>query len=201
MSLTESTMMELGSRAPDFKLKSTEGEYVTLKDFDKAEVLVVLFICNHCPYVIHIALALAELANRYEPLTVGFVAINSNDANAYPEDDFAHMQQEKANRAYTFPYLFDETQETAKAYGAACTPDIFVFDKSRNLAYRGQFDATRPHRISSGNYDASNGEASGSDLKAAIDELLHGNSAPEPQIPSMGCNIKWRPGNEPDYFA
>jgi len=201
MALTESTMLELGSTAPDFQLKSTEGKQCSLADYGSAPVLVVMFICNHCPYVIHIAPALAELAKQYQGKGVAFVAINSNDVEAYPADSFENMQRERADRGYTFDYLFDETQAVAKAYTAACTPDIYVFDDARKLAYRGQFDDSRPHRISSGNYDSSKTPATGESLKVALDILLRGETVPEKQYPSMGCNIKWKPGNTPEYFG
>lgn len=197
MALTESTMMPLHSIAPHFALKSTDDTLVKLDDFTRAEALVVLFICNHCPYVIHIADTLKNIAEDYQKRNVAFVAINSNDTNAYPADDFANMKIEHQRRGYTFPYLLDDTQEVAKAYGAACTPDIYVFNKEQRLAYRGQFDDTRPHRISSGNYDSANTPAHGSDLTKALDTLLTNNTIPSEQIPSMGCNIKWKPGNEP----
>ncbi len=201
MALTESTMLALGSAAPDFSLPSTDGQTVSLADFSGAELLVVVFMCNHCPYVVHIAPALAALASEYQRRGVGFVGINSNDTEAYPADSFDLMAVEKQQRAYEFPYLFDESQAVAKAYGAACTPDIYLFDQTRKLAYRGQFDDTRPHRISSGNYDSSVTPASGDALREALDTLLTGNSVAEKQIPSMGCNIKWKPGNEPDYYG
>jgi thiol-disulfide isomerase/thioredoxin len=198
VALTQSTMMALGSAAPEFSLPSTEGAVYSLASFADAQALVVLFICNHCPYVIHIAPALAKLAEAYQRKGVAFVAINSNDTEAYPADSFEHMKLEKSRRGYTFPYLFDETQQVARSYGAACTPDIYVFDRERKLVYRGQFDGTRPNRISSGNYDSSVNPANGSALKAALDLLLAGEKIPQEQYPSMGCNIKWKPGNEPD---
>lgn len=197
MALTQSTMMPLGSRAPDFHLPSTDGEIVGLAQFKNADALVILFICNHCPYVIHIAPTLARLAQEYQQKGVAFVAINSNDADAYPADNFANMKIEKAKRGYSFPYLFDESQEVARAYGAACTPDIYVFDKTRKLVYRGQFDDTRPNRISSGHYDSSVNPATGAGLREALDLLLGGRQIAPEQYPSMGCNIKWKPGNEP----
>lgn len=201
MALTESTMLALGSNAPDFSLKATSGATVSLADFEGAPALVVLFICNHCPYVIHIAPALKKLSDEYLKKGVAFVAINSNDVDAYPQDNFESMVKEQQSREYNFPYLFDATQEVAKSYGAACTPDIYVFDKNKALAYRGQFDDTRPHRISSGNYDSSESPASGAELAKALDTLLAGEKVPDQQIPSMGCNIKWKPGNEPDYYG
>jgi thiol-disulfide isomerase/thioredoxin len=200
MALTQSTMLELGSVAPEFSLPDTNGNTVELQDFSNAKALVVLFICNHCPYVIHIAPALAKLARKYQSKGVQFVAINSNDTSAYPADDLEHMRAEVEARGYTFPYLLDATQDAAKRYNAACTPDIYVFDDAKKLVYRGEFDTTRPHRIASGNYDARNGEATGASLVAALDAQLNGQAIPEPQVPSMGCNIKWLPGNEPDYF-
>jgi peroxiredoxin len=198
MALTQSTMLALGSPAPQFQLPATEGGIVGLSDFSSADALVVLFICNHCPYVIHIASALAKLAAEYQQKGAAFVAINSNDTEAYPADSFANMKLEKQKRRYTFPYLYDESQEVAHAYGAACTPDIYVFDKARKLVYRGQFDETRPSRISSGNYDSLVNPATGAALRGALDLLLVGGKIPEKQYPSMGCNIKWKPGNEPE---
>lgn len=197
MALTQSTMMDLGSPAPEFALLSTEGTTVRLQDFANSQALVVMFICNHCPYVIHIAPALSTLAKEYQEKGISFIAINSNDADSYPADSFEKMKEEKAQRGYSFPYLFDEDQAVAKAYNAACTPDIYVFDKEQKLVYRGQFDNSRPHRISSGNYDSSANQATGSDLCRALDLILAGNKVPEEQYPSMGCNIKWKPGNEP----
>ena len=197
MALTESTMMALQSAAPDFTLPSTDGGHVSLSDVSGGKALVVLFICNHCPYVIHIAPALAALAKVYQEKGVNFVAISSNDASNYPADSFEAMKEEKAKQGYTFPYLYDEDQFVAQAYNAACTPDIYVFDQDNKLAYRGQFDDTRPHRISSGNYDSTQTPASGSTLKSALDQLVACESVPEAQTPSMGCNIKWKPGNEP----
>lgn len=191
-------MLALGSPAPDFSLPSTDGPVLGLDDVAQAEALVVLFICNHCPYVIHIAPALAALASEYMERKVAFVAINSNDAEQYPADGFEQMKREKAERGYPFPYLFDENQSVAQAYGAACTPDLYVFDRTRALVYRGQFDDTRPDRISSGNYKSSN-PATGKDLRQALDLLLAGKPLPDAQQPSMGCNIKWKPGNEPEY--
>lgn len=200
MALTKSTMMALGSPAPDFSLPSTEGENVSLTDFSKNDVLVVLFICNHCPYVIHIAPALADLAKSYQQKGVGFVAINSNDVEQYPADNFENMKAEVVHRGYSFPYLLDEEQRVAHAYQAACTPDIYVFNQKRELVYRGQFDDTRPHRISSGNYDSNAHPANGKDLSEVLDLVISGQDVPEKQYPSLGCNIKWKSGNEPEYF-
>lgn len=197
MAMTESTMMKLGTKTPFFELKNTESTFTSSNQFADAKALVVLFICNHCPYVIHIAPALAALAVEYKKQGVEFVAINSNDADAYPEDNFENMVKEKALRGYSFPYLFDETQEVAKAFDAACTPDIFVFNQQQQLAYRGQFDSSRPHRISSGNYDSSQSVATGNDLINALQALIKGENVNKNQIASIGCNIKWKQGNEP----
>ncbi len=200
MALTPSTMLELNSAAPDFTLQDTEGRWVSLADLPVQKGLAVFFICNHCPYVIHVAPVLAKLAQIYQAQGIAFVAINSNDTDAYPADAYALMKTEKAARGYDFPYLWDVEQTVAKAYKAACTPDIFVFDAQLTLVYRGQFDDTRPHRISSGNYDSTQNPATGRDLRRALDQLLAGEQIPAEQIPSMGCNIKWKPGNEPDYY-
>lgn len=198
MALTPSTMIELGTRAPDFALEDTEGRIVSRADFEGMPLLV-MFICNHCPYVKHVAPALKEIAQAYASRGVGVVAIQSNDVEAYPADGPQEMKQEKMIRGYTFPYLYDATQEVAKAYTAACTPDIFLFDRDHKLYYRGQIDDTRPHRISSGNYDSQRTPATGADLRRALDALLAGEPAPQPQYPSTGCNIKWKPGNAPAY--
>lgn len=197
MALTESTMMALNSQAPNFSLPSTDGNTVSLSDFEGADALVVLFICNHCPYVVHIAAALRTLAEEFSARNVAFVAINSNDSVAYPADSFEQMGLEKAKRGYHFPYLFDESQQVALAYDAVCTPDLYVFNSSQRLVYRGQFDESRPHRISSGNYDSSNSPASGASLAAALNEVLAGQIPGGTQVPSMGCSIKWKAGNAP----
>lgn len=197
MAMTASKMQALGAAAPDFQLKNTEGSLTQLSDFNGAKGLVVMFICNHCPYVIHIAPKLAEIAQHYMTQGIGFVAINSNDTDAYPADNFDNMIKEKASRGYVFPYLLDEDQSIAKAYLAACTPDIYLFDDAQKLVYRGQFDGSRPYRISSGNYDDREGGATGEDLTAAMDKLLEGDAITTDQKPSLGCNIKWKPSNEP----
>jgi len=197
MAMTESTMMALGTKAPSFTLQNTENTTTSLSDFDGVKGLAVLFICNHCPYVIHIAPKLAELAEKYKAHNIEFVAINSNDAELYPEDNFDNMIKEKELRGYNFPYLFDETQEVAKAFDAACTPDIFVFNQEQKLVYRGQFDDTRPTRISSGNYNSDNIQVTGKDLQLALDKLLANQLISENQKASVGCNIKWKAGNEP----
>jgi len=184
-------MLPLGTSAPDFQLPGADGKIVSLADFKAAPALVVLFICNHCPYVKHIRSALAGLARDYQPRGVAIVAINANDANNYPEDSPAKMKAEVKSAGYVFPYLYDETQSVAKAYRAACTPDIFLFDAHRKLTYRGQFDDSRP----------GNGQpVTGKDLRAALDAMLRGHPVPEPQKASIGCNIKWKSGSAPDYF-
>lgn len=188
---TASTMLPLGTSAPDFALPDSGGNIVRLGDFAEADVLVVMFICNHCPYVKHVAAGLAELAREYQARGVAFVGINSNDAGEYPDDSPQKMAEEVRARGYTFPYLCDAEQTVARAYRAACTPDFFVFDKDRRLVYRGQMDSSRP---------GSDVTVTGEDLRAALDALLTGKPVPADQKPSLGCNIKWKPGNEPDYF-
>jgi peroxiredoxin len=191
MSLTPSTMLPLGTTAPDFKLPDTDGKTVSLADFKDKSALLVLFICNHCPYVKHIRAGLAQLARDYLPRGVAIVGINSNDVANYPEDSPAKMKEEVKSAGYSFPYLYDETQAAAKAYRAACTPDIYLFDKNRRLVYRGQFDDSRP----------GNGiPVTGKDLRAALDAALAGKAVSTNQKASIGCNIKWKSGNEPDYF-
>lgn len=199
MALTESTMLALNSAAPHFELPSTDGGMVSLSDYKHAKGLAVFFICNHCPYVVHIAPALAKIAKDYQAKGIEFVAISSTDVNEYLMDSFELMKAEKQKQGYSFPYLYDEDQSVAKAYKAACTPDIYVFNAEQKLAYRGQFDDTRPERISSGNYDSSKTPATGELLKAALDLIVEGKPVPTDQAPSMGCNIKWKPGNEPEY--
>jgi len=192
MVATASTMLELGTQAPDFALPDTNGKTVRLSDFDEAKALVVMFICNHCPFVKHLRDALAEFGRAYQDKGVAVVAINSNDVANYPDDSPEKMAKEVKDAGYTFPYLYDETQEVAKAYRAACTPDFYVFDADQKLRYRGQFDDSRPK---------SDEPITGRDLRAAVDAALAGEDVPEPQKPSMGCNIKWKKGNEPDYFS
>ena len=189
---TASTMLPLGTQAPPFSLPSTEGNTVTIDDLAGAPGLLVMFICNHCPFVQHVRRGLAEFGREYQGRGLGIVAINSNDVITHPDDSPDKMKEEVVAVGYTFPYLFDETQEVAKAYRAACTPDFFLFDKSHNLIYRGQFDASRP---------GNDIPVTGSDLRAATDALLAGKPVPSAQIPSMGCNIKWKAGNAPDYFG
>lgn len=185
-------MLPLGTTAPDFTLPNTDGKQVSLRDFAGKPVLLVIFICNHCPYVKHVQAELARLGRDYALLGVGIVAINSNDVMNYPEDSPAKMAVEAKAAGYSFPYLFDESQAVARAYHAACTPDYFLFNQDRKLVYRGQLDDSRP-----GNGDP----VTGRDLRAALDALLGGKLPSVEQKPSLGCNIKWKPGNEPDYFA
>lgn len=188
---TASTMKPLATKAPDFSLVNVDGRTVGLADFNDAKALLVIFMCNHCPFVKHVAPELTRLAHDYMGKGVAVVGINSNDTAAHPEDSPERMIHEAEERGYPFPYLFDENQEVAKAYGAACTPDFFLFDKQRKLVYRGQLDSSRP-----GNDKPLNGE----DLRAALDALLAGKPPLDKQLHSIGCNIKWKPGNEPAYF-
>jgi len=191
MALTPSTMLPLGTPAPDFQLPDNDGKIISLASFKDKPAFAVVFMCNHCPYVVHIRAGLAQLAKDYMPRGAGIVGINSNDAKNYPADSLAMMKQEVEKAGYTFAYLHDEKQTVAKAYRAACTPDIFLFDRGRRLVYRGQFDASRP----------GNGiPVTGKDLRAALDSVLAGQPTSELQVASMGCNIKWKAGNEPDYF-
>lgn len=188
MAETPSRMVTLGTPAPDFELKATNGRMVRLEDFSDATVLVVIFMCNHCPFVKHLHEGLVEFQEDYLPSGVAIVGINSNDVETHPDDSFDKMVEEVEKVGYRFPYLFDETQEVAHAYHAACTPDFFVYDRERRLAYRGQFDDSRP----------GNGiPVTGKDLRAAVDALLEGETPPAEQRASIGCNIKWKPGNEP----
>ena len=197
MARTPSTMLPLGTLAPDFSLPDTDGNTVGRGDFEDMPLLV-LFICNHCPYVKHVAPQLKQIGDDYGE-RVAVVAINSNDVAAQPDDSPEKMAQEKKLRGYDFAYLFDGTQDVAKAYTAACTPDIFLFDRNHVLVYRGQLDDTRPNRIKSGVYESEGHEATGADLRAALDAVLRGEAVPIKQHPSVGCNIKWKPGNEPEY--
>ncbi len=192
MSLTPSTMLPLGTTAPDFWLPDTngDGKTVALADLKGAPALLVVFMCNHCPYVKHIRQGLAQLARDYRPKGVAIVGISSNDVANYPADSPAKMKEEAKSAGYTFPYLYDETQAVAKAYHAACTPDIYLFDRQQKLVYRGQFDDSRP----------GNGiPVTGKDLRAALDALLAGRPVSPNQKASIGCNIKWKPGSEPGY--
>ena len=192
MVATASVMLPLGTAAPEFSLPDTGGRLVSLSDFEDAPALLVVFMCNHCPYVKHVADALAALAREYQERGVAVVGINANDVEDYPDDAPSKMAEEAKRRGYTLPYLYDETQEVAKAYRAACTPDFYVFDRDRRLVYRGQMDSSRP---------GSGIPVTGKDLRAALDAVLDGRPVPKDQTPSLGCNIKWKPDNEPDYFG
>jgi peroxiredoxin len=187
MVMTQSRMLPLGTAAPDFSLPDPAGKLHRLSDFADSRALLVAFICNHCPYVKHILDGLAQFAHDYIAQGVAVVAINSNDANRYPEDSPANMAKLAAQKRFNFPYLYDASQAVAKAYQAVCTPDLYLFDQARRLVYRGQFDASRP-----GNKQP----VTGADLRAAADAVLAGRAI-EQQIPSVGCNIKWKAGQEP----
>ena len=189
---TASTMLPLGTKAPEFSLPNVDGKTVSLSDFSGKKGLLVMFICNHCPFVKHLRTDLAKFGREYQEKGLGIVAISSNDAEAYPDDSPERMREEAKSAGYTFPYLFDQSQEVAKAYTAACTPDFFLFDADHKLAYRGQFDDSRP---------GSGIPVTGNDLRAACDAVLAGKPVPEQQKPSIGCNIKWKPGSEPSYFT
>ena len=192
MALTESNMLELGSTCPTFSLPNIDGTTISSTDMT-GKPLLVMFICNHCPYVKHVAPELARLGKDYNDREIEIVAIQSNDIVEYPDDGPEKMKAESAERGYTFPYLLDETQEVAKAFKAACTPDFFLFDGQHKLVYRGQIDSTRLTRIESGVYDSPE-PPNGKDLRAAIDTVLSGQTpSPNGQVPSVGCNIKWKP--------
>jgi peroxiredoxin len=184
MALTESTMLELGTTAPDFALTDVvAGNIVRRDDYRGKKALLVLFICAHCPYVKHIEAGLAALGKDYAGLPVGIVAISSNDVTTHPEDSPANLKQQAQKLGFVFPYLYDETQAVARAYKAVCTPDIFLFDGNLRLVYRGQFDSSRP---------GNEVPVTGKDLRAAIDQVLAGKPVPTDQKPSIGCNIKWK---------
>jgi peroxiredoxin len=189
MAARESRMLALGTPAPDFALADPAGKRFALRDFAGSQGLLVAFLCNHCPYVKHLLEGFVQFAREYGPKGIAIVAINSNDAAAYPQDDAQSMTRVAAQKGFTFPYLIDETQAVAKAYQAICTPDFFLFDADRRLAYRGQFDASRP-----GNAQP----VTGSDLRAAADALLAGKRL-DRQTPSIGCSIKWKPGQAPAW--
>jgi len=184
-------MLPLGTSAPDFSLPDYEGKMVSLNDFCGRKGLLVVFMCNHCPYVKHVAPELSKLADEYQQREVGVVGISSNDIVAHPDDAPDKMKLEAELQGYRFPYLYDADQAIAAAYRAACTPDFYLFDADFKLVYRGQLDDTRPKQ---GNVP------NGKDLRAALDALLAGQAIPQPQRPSIGCNIKWKNGEEPEYF-
>jgi peroxiredoxin len=189
--LTPSTMLPLGTKAPDFSLPNVDGRTVSLADFADKPALLVIFMCNHCPYVKHVAPELAILGREYQAKGAAVVGISSNDVSSQPDDSPEKMAAEAKARGYTFPYLYDATQRVAQAYKAACTPDFYVFDKSHRLVYRGQMDSSRPD---------SGVPVTGQDLRAALDAVLAGRPVPAEQKPSIGCNIKWTAGKEPAYF-
>ena len=179
-----STVLPLGTKAPDFRLPDPHGKVVSSDDFAGAPALLVVFLCNHCPYVKHVQSSFAALAREYQARGAGIVAISSNDIEAFPEDGPEKMAEEIVSAGYTFPYLYDESQEVARAYRAVCTPDFFLFDQQARLVYRGQFDGSRPKN---------NVPVTGADLRAALDAVLEGRPVPIDQLPSVGCSIKWKP--------
>ncbi|MGC3981059.1 MAG: thioredoxin family protein [Steroidobacteraceae bacterium] len=190
MAAKESTMLALGTAAPAFTLPDFNGKQHSLSDFKSAKGLVVAFICSHCPFVKHVRGEFARFAREYQAKGLAVVAIVSNDLEAYPQDGPAGMKEEAEIVGYSFPYLVDATQKVAQDYQAACTPDFYLFDGQQKLFYRGQFDASRPKNAI---------PVTGADLRAAADALLAGQSAAGEQLPSIGCNIKWKAGNEPFY--
>jgi peroxiredoxin len=183
-------MLPLGTPAPAFRLPDPAGRLVALEDFAGAPALAVLFLCNHCPYVKHVADGVARFARDYADRGLAVVAVSPNDASRYPDDAPPRMAEEAARRGYVFPYLVDGDQSVAKAYRAACTPEFYLFDGARRLVYRGQFDGARPGNAA---------PVTGADLRAAVDALLAGRPVPADQKPSVGCSIKWKPGSEPSY--
>ncbi|QDL11449.1 thioredoxin family protein [Brasilonema octagenarum UFV-E1] len=193
MALTASTMLPLGTKAPDFHLLDVlHEETISLSTFADKQGLLVMFICQHCPFVKLVKSELAQLGKDYVHNGLGMVAISSNDVHNYPDDDPEFLRAMAIELDFKFPFCYDESQKTAKAYTAACTPDFFLFDDRRQLVYRGQLDDSRP----------GNGKAvTGRDLRAAIDAVLSGQRVTDNQMPSIGCNIKWKPGNEPSYFG
>jgi len=193
MALTPSTMLALGNKAVAFNLTdAVSGKDITLDDIRGKSATLVMFICNHCPYVVHIRESLAKLGNEYVEKGIGVVAISSNDAKKYPDDSPEQLKAMAKKFKFQFPFLYDQSQEVAKAYQAACTPDFFLYDKDLKLVYRGQFDESRP---------GNDKPITGQDLRTALDSVLAGKTPDPNQQPSMGCNIKWKPGNEPVYFG
>ena len=190
MSATPSTMLALGTPAPSFRLPDLTGRMVSPDEFRGAPGLLVAFICHHCPFVRHIRREFSRCAKEYQARGLAVVAINSNDVSAFPEDGPEGMRQEAREAGYSFPYLFDESQDVAKAFRAACTPDLFLFDAATTLVYRGQFDDSRPGNIVL---------VTGQDLRAAADAVLEARAVSATQKASIGCNIKWKRGNEPNY--
>ena len=192
MAATPSTMLRLGTHLPPFQLPDVDGNLIASNQFRGAPALLVVFICPHCPFVGHIRSELARFAGEYKEKGLRIVAINSNDSIAFPDDSPEGMKDEISRADYSFPYLVDETQEVAKAFRAACTPDFFLFDRDQKLVYRGQFDDSRPRNLI---------PVTGSNLRAAADAVLAGGSPSLNQTPSIGCNIKWKIGNGPEYFV
>ena len=193
MSLTPSTMLELGTRAPDFALPDVcTGQTVSLKNFNDKSALLVIFMCAHCPYVKLVESEFAAIGRDYADLGLGMVAISANDAENYPDDAPDRLKDQAERLGFNFPYLYDEDQQTAKAYRAACTPDLYLFNKNMELVYRGQLDDARP---------GNNKPVDGKNLRAAIDSVLADKEVAESQLPATGCNIKWKPDNAPDYFG
>ena len=193
-----STMLPLGTRAPEFALPSvSDGRVVSLADFVERKALLVMFLCAHCPYVVHVQPEIAWIARDYGDKSVALVAITANDVAQYPQDAPAPTAAAAHAAGFMFPFLYDETQAVAKAYSAACTPDFFLFDAARRLVYRGQLDSSRPGR---GSDRPGSGALDGADLRAALDAVLADQEVNPEQKPSIGCNIKWKPGHEPMYF-
>lgn len=193
MVLTPSTMLSLGTPMPGFVLPDLDGTPISPDEYRDAPALLIAFICRHCPFVTHIRQGFSAFVREYQPRGLAVIGINSNDVAEFPEDGPAGMKEEAASASYTFPYLFDETQEVAKIFRAACTPDLYLFDKDRRLVYRGRFDESRPRTNPPM-------PVTGRDIRAAVDALLSGSPVPQDQKGSVGCNIKWKPGNAPEYF-
>lgn len=191
MAATESQMLALGTVLPSFSLPDADGRIHSPDDAAGADAYLIMFICNHCPFVKHVRRELARLGQDYGARNVAIFAINSNDSDSYPDDSPARMKEETRAQDYRFPYLVDSGQSVAKAFKAACTPDFFVFDGDRRLVYRGQLDGSRP---------SNDIPVTGKDVRGALDAILQGDEVPEDQVPSIGCNIKWRPGNAPEWF-
>jgi peroxiredoxin len=192
MALTPSTMLSLRTKAPDFALPDlVSGNTVSLKTFADKKALLVMFICRHCPFVKHVQQQLAQIGQDYANQSLGIVAISANDVANYPDDSPDNLKMMAKELGFNFPLCYDESQETAKAYTAACTPDFFLFDENRQLVYRGQLDESRPNK---------NVPVTGKDLRSAIDAVLAGKEINPDQKPSIGCNIKWKSGNEPEYY-
>ncbi len=190
---TESTMLPLGTSAPAFTLKDVvSGDSLSLSNFSDKKGLLVMFICQHCPFVIHVEAELSRLGQDYVPQGLGILAISANDIKTHPQDSPDKLREQVSRASFNFPYAHDETQEVAKSYTAACTPDFFLFDQNHQLAYRGQLDDSRP---------GNDKPVTGKDLRAAIDRVIANETVPESQMPSIGCNIKWAPGKEPAYFG